>query len=640
MTRLTLHPGRPHTVAVLTPPRHARPRAAAPAAAAAAPSAGAAAPSPPPPKKKGGGKPAAAAPAEEEDTTTTTSSHAGPDLATLGAADRAAMDAAAAALADRVADAELAGSLDPLASDDGDAGSPSSTSPTTLPLRLLPKVAIVGRPNVGKSALFNRLVGARTAIVHDFPGVTRDRLYARAHWAGREFAVIDTGGLMADAAALPDPAAAAAAAAALSADGLPSAIERQAAAGVGEADAVLVVADGTAGLTAADAEVLAWLRRRHPDLPVLLAANKCDNSTLAATAVADLWASGMEPWPVSAISGTGTGDLLDALLASLPSKPRSTAGGWGDGGEESEDNRPLAVAIVGRPNAGKSSLLNALVGSERAIVSPLPGTTRDAIDCDVAGPDGRRYRLVDTAGVRKRAAVAGSADGAEPLSVARALAAIRRADVVALVLDAAACTQDGRFVATLQDYRLAELIGGAGKGAVVVLNKWDAVPGRGPGTVSEYEAEVRAALRPIEWAAITHASAATGRRVGHVLAAAAAAGDQHGRRLSTATLNLVIREAVGRRPPPAPRGLTRRGRVYYATQPSTRPPTFVLFVNDPALFPDEYRRYVERAVREAAGFDGTALRVLWRGKEREDGGSGGGDKGKAEGRGYGVKKGR
>ena len=566
-------------------------------------------------------------------------SSAGPDLATLSPADQAAMDAEARALADLVLDAELAGVIDPLTEADEAGATPEEP---TLPLRLLPKVAIVGRPNVGKSALFNRLVGARAAIVHDFPGVTRDRLYARAHWCGREFAMIDTGGLMADAAALPDPEAAAAAAASLSADGLPSAIERQAAAGVSEADAVVLVADGTTGLTSADAEVLSWLRRRHPNTPVLLAANKCDNSIVAATAIADLWSTGMEPWPVSALSGTGTGDFLDALMEALPTKPKSTAGGWGDGGEGAGSERPLAVAIVGRPNAGKSSLLNALVGSERAIVSSMPGTTRDAIDCDVVGPNGRRYTLVDTAGVRKRASVAGSADGAEPLSVARALAAIRRADVVALVIDAAACTQDGRFVATVQDYRLSELVAGAGKAAVIVMNKWDAVPERGPGTVAAYEAEARAQLRPIEWAGLTHASASTGRRVSHVLAAAAAAGEQHGRRLSTATLNLVVRDAVGRRAPPAPRGMTRRGRVYYATQPTTRPPTFVLFVNDPALFPEEYRRYIERCLRESAGFAGTALRVLWRGKERDGdkGGGGPGGSNKSEGRGYGVKKGR
>ena len=592
--------------------------------------------------------PVKAAAATSDAPSSASSAPAGPDLGALTAADQAAMDVEARFLADRVTEAELAGAVDPLAVGEGEGISGAgdvapSAEERSLPLRLLPKVAIVGRPNVGKSALFNRLAGSRAAIVHDFPGVTRDRLYARAHWAGREYALIDTGGLMADAASLPDPGAAAAAAAALSGDGLPSAIERQAAAGVGEADAVVLVADGTTGLTAADAEVLSWLRRRHPTTPVLLAANKCDNSAVAATAVADLWSSGMEPWPVSALSGSGTGDLLDALVGVLPSKPKCTAGGWGDGGEEGGDGgRPLAVAIVGRPNAGKSSLLNALVGSERAIVSPLPGTTRDAIDCAVVGPDGARYTLVDTAGVRKRAAVAGSADGAEPLSVARALAAIRRADVVALVIDAAACTQDGRFVATVQDYRLAELVAGAGKAAVIVLNKWDAVPERAVGTVAEYEAEARAQLRPIDWAGLAHASASTGRRVSHVLAAAAAAGAQHGRRLSTATLNLVVRDAVGRRPPPAPRGMNRRGRCYYATQPTTRPPTFVLFVNDPALFPEEYRRYIERCLRESAGFAGTALRVLWRGKDREDarGGGSGGAASKGESRGYGAKRGK
>lgn len=337
--------------------------------------------------------------------------------------------------------------------------------------------------------------------------------------------------------------------------------------------------------------------------------------------------------------------------------------------------RPLAVAIVGRPNAGKSSLLNAIAGGTRAIVSPVAGTTRDAVDAVVRGPPGsaadgvgsRLFRLVDTAGIRRRAAVSSSpTDGAEGLAVGRALQAMRRADVVALVVDAAACSRDGRFVATAQDFRLAEAIAAAGRACVIVLNKWDAVPNREvgsrgkrgrkrghlrrrgereraseeretskilahqnktpsktsnlkkkkkkPSTVATFEAEVRAQLRPVAWAPVVHASAASGRRVAKVLSAAAAAGDQHARRLPTATLNMVVRDAVTWRGPPGNRSSPKKGRVYYATQPATRPPTFVLFVNDVSLFPDDYRRYVERSLRAAAGFAGTALRVVWRGK--------------------------
>lgn len=312
----------------------------------------------------------------------------------------------------------------------------------SLPPELLPKVAIVGRPNVGKSALFNRIVGRQVAIVFDYPGVTRDRLYTRANWGNTDFMLIDTGGLMSAASQLPKDQQAAAARA-ISAAGLPSAIERQAAAALDDADAIIMVVDGQTGPTATDEEVLNWLRRTHPDLPLLLAVNKCENVAKAELQAADFWEWGVEPLPVSAISGTGTGDLLERLMPLLPTPPLP------EELPDEDEERPIAVAIVGRPNVGKSSLLNALLGQERAIVSNMAGTTRDAIDTDLTTPDGRQFTLIDTAGVRKRAAVAGTKDGAEPLMVERAFRAVKRSDVVVLVIDAA----EG---ITQQDYRIAE----------------------------------------------------------------------------------------------------------------------------------------------------------------------------------------
>ncbi|PRW61158.1 GTPase Der [Chlorella sorokiniana] len=470
-----------------------------------------------------------------------------------------------------------------------------------LPDDLLPKVAIVGRPNVGKSALFNRIVGQQVAIVFDYPGVTRDRLYTRAFWGDREFLLVDTGGLMSDAEKLPKEQQEAARRS-ISAAGLPAAIERQAAAAVEEADALILVVDGQTGGTSVDEEIQAWLRRTHPNKPVVLAVNKCENAAKADLQAAEFWGSGLEPIPVSAISGSGTGELMEKLTALLP-RPPSLA----DAAEVLGDGESLSVAIVGRPNVGKSSLLNSLVGQERSIVSDMSGTTRDAIDTDVTLKDGRKFKLVDTAGVRKRTAIASSKDGAEPLSVERAFRAVRRSEVAVLVLDA------GEGV-TQQDFRLAEYIAAEGRACVIAVNKWDTIPVKTDKTLADYEADVRAQLRPIEWANIVFISAKTGQRVKRVLDAATAASEEHRRRITTSTLNLVLKEAQGWQMPPSS-GNGRRGRIYYGTQAGIKPPSFVLFCNDTKLFPDDYRKYIERQFRENVGFPGSPLRLFWRGKQ-------------------------
>lgn len=293
---------------------------------------------------------------------------------------------------------------------------------------------------------------------------------------------------------------------------------------------------------------------------------------------------------------------MERLAASLP-EPPSLA----DAGEALDQTESVSVAIVGRPNVGKSSLLNALVGEERSIVSSMAGTTRDAIDTDVTLKDGRKFKLVDTAGVRKRTAVASSKDGAEPLSVERAFRAVRRSEVAVLVLDAA----EG---VTVQDFRLAEYIAAEGRACVIAVNKWDTIAVKTDKTLSDYEADVRAQLRPIEWANIVFISAKTGQRVKRVLDAATAASEEHRRRITTSTMNLVLREAQGWRMAPTT-GSGRRGRIYYGTQAGIKPPTFVLFCNDTSLFPDDYKRYVERQFRENVGFPGTPLRLYWRGKQ-------------------------
>eukprot|EP00798_Chlamydomonas_sp_ICE-L_P015516 gene15516-21605_t len=439
-----------------------------------------------------------------------------------------------------------------------------------IPTACLPKVAIVGRPNVGKSMLFNRIAGTSIAVVYDQPGVTRDRLYTRAFWGTTEFVLIDTGGLMSDATRLP-PEIQEAAMQDISAEGLPGAIERQAAAG------------------------RAWKK-------VLLAVNKCENPAKADLQVADFWELGLVPVGLSAISGTGTGDLLDSIIKVLP-PPKSTD-------LELDPDLPLSIAIVGRPNVGKSSLLNSICGEERSIVCDMSGTTRDAVDTEIILPTGQKLSLIDTAGIRKRTKVGTSKDGPEQISVDRALRAMRRSEVVVVVID-------GDEGITTQDYRLSELACAEGRAVVVVVNKWDCVD-KDLWTVESYTEETKAQLRHVNWATVVCTTANKGQRVDQVLEGILRAGIEHRRRVSTATLNLVMKEAVSWKAPPTQRNSGRKGKIYYCTQAATAPPTFIFFVNDPKLFSDDYKRYMERQLRESIGFPGTPLRLMWRGKPEQD----------------------
>jgi GTP-binding protein len=431
-------------------------------------------------------------------------------------------------------------------------------------------VALVGRPNVGKSTLFNRLIGEPYAVVHDVPGTTRDRLYGTAEWAGVEFSLVDTGGI------------------GLEVEGdIMAGTLAQAQEAIAQADVIVFVTDGQTGPTPADADLALVLRRTRK--PVLLAVNKTEarEARLGAPEFHELGLG--EPYPISAIHGSGIGDLLDAVVVQLPRMPEEPA-------EEDE----IGLAIIGRPNVGKSSLLNALVGERRAIVSPIPGTTRDAVDTlfDYAA---RRFRLIDTAGIRRRGRIA---PGVEKFSVLRAMRAIDRADVAALVLDA----DEG---ITAQDAHVASYIQESAKGVVLVLNKWDLVA-KNPRIQTEYTKKVREGLQFLDYAPLVFTSALTGHGVPRVLDAALKAAEERAKRVPTARLNGVITEALQAHP------LSSHGKVLkvlYATQAATRPPTFVFFVNDPALVHFSYQRYLENQLRKAFGFEGTGLKLLFRGRQ-------------------------
>jgi|Deesub1362A_J573_1020465.scaffolds.fasta_scaffold01641_5 GTP-binding protein len=450
-----------------------------------------------------------------------------------------------------------------------------------------PIVALVGRPNVGKSTLFNRLAGQRLAVVDDRPGTTRDRLVAEAEWAGLIFDIVDTGGID------PTKPGSAAPLSEDSADFIPQ-IRAQAEMAVRDADAVIFMVDGESGLTPADREVAEILRRQQrqrqaqPWPPILLVVNKCETPARRAQAV-EFYALGLgDPIPISALHGTGTGDMLDRLVELMGAPPAPP--------EQEEEG--VRIAIVGRPNVGKSSLLNRILGEERAIVSPIPGTTRDAVDTRLTYY-GHTITLIDTAGIRRRGRIE---PGVEKYSVLRALRAIERADVVILLLDAT----EGP---TAQDAHIAGMVLDKWKSVVVAVNKWDAVP-KDSYTMHTYRQKVRQALNFMDYVPVLFISAKTGQRVSQVLPTALEVQEQRLRRIPTGELNRVLRAALDAHPPPTRRG--KRLKIYYVSQVRTDPPTFLFYVNDPDLVHFSYERYLENRLRDHYGFLGTPLRFSFR----------------------------
>ncbi len=456
-----------------------------------------------------------------------------------------------------------------------------------------PVVALVGRPNVGKSTLFNRLIGTRLAVVDDTPGTTRDRLVAEAEWTGVVFDVVDTGGI--------DPTAGGKGKQPLSIGSAAfiEEIRRQAEAAIREADAVIFLVDVESGVTPADREVAAILRQFQqerdgkPWPPVLLAVNKVDSQQRAAH-LYEFYELGLgDPYPISALHGRGVGDLLDALVASLPYTARA---------EETETDEDIPkIAIVGRPNVGKSSLLNRLLGQERVIVSPIPGTTRDPVDTRITYY-GQPVILIDTAGIRRRGRID---PGVEKYAVIRTLRAIRRADVAVLLIDAV----EGL---TAQDAHIAGFVLDAWKPVVLAVNKWDAIE-KDTYTMNAYTARIRSELDFLSYAPLLFISAKTGQRVHQVLPTALEVYENALTRIPTSRLNRIIQDAIAYHPPP-----TRSGKalkIYFAAQVGVAPPTFVLHVNDPKLMHFTYLRYLENRLREAHDFTGTPLRLLLRKRE-------------------------
>jgi GTP-binding protein len=452
-----------------------------------------------------------------------------------------------------------------------------------------PIVALVGRPNVGKSTLFNRLVGERLAIVDDTPGTTRDRLFGEAEWNGRAFHVVDTGGI--------DPTHGGKAPLSIGSSDFIKEIREQAKVAIDEADAILFVNDGQTGVTAPDLEVADILRRSQKKLengtfwpPIFVVVNKAEARERRDEA-SQFYELGLgEPYAVSAVHGTGTGDLLDALVAVFPPQ------------EAEEEDESIKIAIVGKPNAGKSSLLNKLVGEERAIVSPIPGTTRDATDTKIV-VNGLEVTLIDTAGIRKRGKIE---HGVEQFSVLRSFKAIERADVALLMIDATTGI-------TSQDAHIAGFILDEWKSCVVVVNKWDLVE-KTSFTMEEFTRKIRADLNFMDYVPLLFISAKTGQRVDQVLPMALQVQEERLARLTTSKINEVIHNAQDAHPHPSHAG--RQLKMYYGTQVRSDPPTFMIYVNDPKLMHFTYLRYLENQIRAEYGFLGTPIRIVT--KSRRD----------------------
>lgn len=433
-----------------------------------------------------------------------------------------------------------------------------------------PIIAIVGRPNVGKSTLFNKLIGERRSIVEDTPGVTRDRIYGECEWNGRRMTVIDTGGI--------EPK---------TDDNILKSMRLQAEIAIESADVIVFMTDVKAGLVADDRDIAVMLKKSGK--PVILCVNKCDRVGQPPYEYYEFFELGYEEEPIilSSLHGTGTGDLLDAVIKNLPSET-----------EEEEENDRIKIAVIGKPNAGKSSLINRILGSDRMIVSPIAGTTRDAVDTNIDNSHGK-YTLIDTAGIRRSAKVN---DRIEKYSVLRAHMAVERADVCFLVIDAT----EG---ITEQDEKIAGIAHETGKPCIIAVNKWDAIEKDG-GTYEEYRKDIYNSLSYMTYAPMITLSAKTGQRVDNLFDLVNTAYEHSCLRIGTGALNDVLREAMERVQPPSDKG--KRLKIYYMTQVSVCPPTFVIFCNDVELFHFSYRRYIENTLRTVFDFSGTPINIVIR----------------------------
>ena len=438
-----------------------------------------------------------------------------------------------------------------------------------------PIVAVVGRPNVGKSTLFNQIGKKRVSIVDDMPGVTRDRIYMDAEWLNHEFTIIDTGGIEFD-----------------ESDHILRSMRSQAELAMEEADVILFLVDGRAGLTASDEEVGRILRRTKK--PVILAVNKVDSFDREAL-IYDFYSLGLgDPIPISASNAMNLGDLLDAIVAAFPE----------DAGENTESDE-IAIAVVGRPNVGKSSLVNRLLGEERVIVSDIPGTTRDAIDTRFTR-DGVKYLLIDTAGMRRKGKITLPV---ERYSVVRSLRAIDRAGVVLMVINAAEGILE-------QDTKIAGYVHESGKGVIIVVNKWDVFPDKNDKSTLRFTDDLREKLGFLQYAPVLYTSALTGQRVERVTELVKYVAEQQSMRIKTSVLNELIRDAVSVNPPPTKKG--KQLKILFVTQVGIIPPTFIIFVNDPEIMHFSYLRFLENRLRESFGFEGTPLRLIVRARKEEE----------------------